>query len=109
MEPEKQTTRRGFLVNAGAAAALAVTGRMVLHVGSVSAASLFVRRNVGGMNAFDPVIVAYSKAVTAMRGLPVSDPRNWAYQAAIHGTFTTPAQTAWNTCQHGNYFFWSWH
>jgi tyrosinase len=61
------------------------------------------------MNAFDPIITAYSKAVTAMRALPVSDPRSWTYQAAIHGTLAGPPQTAWNTCQHGNYFFWSWH
>ena len=61
------------------------------------------------MNAFDPVIAAYRKAVAAMRTLPPSDPRCWTYQAAIHGTFAGPPQTAWNTCQHGNYFFWSWH
>src|SRR5215467_8397068 len=103
MKADTQMTRRSFVVKSGAAAAaLTVVGRTALHLGSVSAASLYVRRNVGGMNAFDPVINAYSKAVKAMQALPASDPRNWAYQAAIHGTFTTPVQTAWNTCQHGN-------
>src|SRR5207237_5292262 len=28
---------------------------------------------------------------------------------AIHGTFMTPVQPAWNTCQHGSFFFVSWH
>lgn len=102
-------SRRVFFARAGAAASLTLLGQAGLEVQPVSAASLFVRRNVGGMNAFDPVISAYRKAVAAMRTLPATDPRSWTYQAAIHGTFTTPPQTAWNTCQHGNYFFWSWH
>ena len=101
--------RRRFFASTGAAASLALLADAVLPPKSASAASLYVRRNVGGMNAFDPVIASYRKAIKAMRGLPASDPRSWSYQAAIHGTFTTPPQTAWNTCQHGNYFFWSWH
>jgi hypothetical protein len=101
--------RRSFLTAAGAAASLALVGQSAMHVEPVYAASLFVRRNVGGMNAFDPVIGAYRKAVATMRALSPSDPRSWSYQAAIHGTFAGPPQTAWNTCQHGNYFFWSWH
>ena len=110
MNAVTQITRRSFVVKSGVAAAgLTMVGRAGLHLESVSAASLYVRRNVGGMNAFDPVITAYGKAVKAMQALPTTDPRNWAYQAAIHGTLTNPPQTAWNTCQHGNYFFWSWH
>src|SRR5581483_8844923 len=102
-------TRRSFVAKTGAAVSLAFLGQSIFNVEPASAASIFVRRNVGGMNAFDPVITAYRKAVAAMRLLPSTDPRSWTYQAAIHGTFTTPTQTAWNTCQHGNYFFWSWH
>jgi len=102
-------SRRLFFARAGAAATLSLLGQTGLQLQPASAASLFVRRNVGGMNAFDPVITAYRKAVGAMRTLPASDPRSWTYQAAIHGTLSGPPQTAWNTCQHGNYFFWSWH
>jgi tyrosinase len=61
------------------------------------------------MNASDPILVSYRTAIKAMKALPATDPRSWAYQAAIHGTFVTPVQTAWNTCEHGSYFFWSWH
>jgi len=104
-----QTTRRSFLKKTGTVVSLAFLGQTLIPAEHASAASLFVRRNVGGMNAFDPVITAYQKAVTAMRALPASDPRSWTYQAAIHGTIAGPPQTAWNTCQHGNYFFWSWH
>ena len=104
-----QINRRSFFARAGAAASLTLLGQTAFQVAPASAASLFVRRNVGGMNAFDPVIIAYRKAVAAMHALPASDPRSWTYQAAIHGTIAGPPQTAWNTCQHGNYFFWSWH
>lgn len=68
-----------------------------------------VRRDVGGLSASDPIIVAYKTAVQAMKALPASDPRSWTYQAAIHGTFATPVQPAWNTCEHGSYWFWPWH
>jgi len=104
-----QISRRSFFARAGAAASLTLLGQTAFQAVPASAASLFVRRNVGGMNAFDPVIAAYRKAVAAMRALPSSDPRSWTYQAAIHGTLAGPPQTAWNTCQHRNYFFWSWH
>jgi hypothetical protein len=103
-----QLNRRNFCVTAGAAS-LALLAQSSFLAEPSAASSLFVRRNVGGMNAYDPVIVAYRKAVATMRALPATDPRSWSYQAAIHGTFTTPPQTAWNTCQHGDYFFWSWH
>jgi hypothetical protein len=105
----RQIGRRTFFGTAGAAASLALLAQIPFEAVPASAASLFVRRNVGGMNVFDPVIAAYRKAVAAMRALPGSDPRSWTYQAAIHGTLAGPPQTAWNTCQHGNYFFWSWH
>ncbi|HET9342904.1 MAG TPA: tyrosinase family protein [Candidatus Eremiobacteraceae bacterium] len=72
-------------------------------------ATVYVRRDVGGMSAADPAILAYRTAVRQMRALPPSDPRSWTYQAAIHGTFATPARPSWNTCEHGTYFFWSWH
>ena len=104
-----QINRRSFFTTAGAAASLALLAQSTLQVEQASASSLFVRRNVGGMNAYDPVIVAYRKAVATMKALPSTDPRSWPYQAAIHGTLAGPPQTAWNTCQHGNYFFWSWH
>ena len=103
-----QASRREFLKAAGAAASIGVLGGSLL-TSEAFAAPLGVRRNVGGMSATDPVLLTYRKAIKAMKALPASDPRSWSYQAAIHGTFTTPVQTAWNTCQHNALFFWSWH
>src|SRR5438034_3399414 len=102
-------TRRQFLATAGLAATATIFGQPIFDVGSAFAATEFVRRNVGAMSASHAVILGYRKAIKAMQALPPNDPRSWTYQAAIHGTFRTPPMTAWNTCQHGNYFFWSWH
>lgn len=54
----------------------------------------------------------YSAAVTQMRNWSAAnpnDPRGWTYQANIHGFVTGPAKPAWATCQHGSFFFLSWH
>jgi len=106
---QAQFTRRRFLSTAGAAASVAVVGSTLLDVESLFAATTYVRRNVGGMSAFDPVITDYRAAIKAMQALPTTNPLSWAYQAAIHGTTLTNNLTAWNTCEHGSYFFWPWH
>ena len=57
------------------------------------------RRNIANLAPNDPVIVAYQNAVTAMKALPASDPRNWTKQAQIH----------FDHCPHGNWWFLPWH
>ena len=104
---DRSASRRQFLKSAGTAASLSLLGAGLPDL--AFAATLGVRRNVGNMSATDPVLLTYRKAIKAMKALPASDPRSWSYQAAIHGTFTTPVQTAWNTCEHAPRFFWSWH
>jgi hypothetical protein len=100
-------TRRRFMVTAGAAAST-VLGSSIFTLDSVWAAPV-MRRNLGGMAASDPVLVSYRKAIKAMKLLPTTNPLSWAYQAAIHGTTLPGSQIAWNTCEHGTHFFWSWH
>ena len=100
-------SRRQFLKSAGAATPL-ILGQLFFHGGTATAVP-FVRRDIGGIGANDPVMVSYRKAIIAMQALPTSNPLSWAYQAAIHGTTMQGAMTAWNTCEHGTYFFWSWH
>ena len=103
-------TRRQFLLTTGAAAASASLINSALSLfDRAEASQLAIRRDVGHMDINDPVLVSYRKAVKAMKALPARDPRSWTYQAAIHGTLITPLKHAWNTHQHGNYFFWSWH
>lgn len=104
----KKYTRRRFLATAGAAASVAMFGPSLFN-SDIALAGPFMRRDIGGLTATDPIIVGYRNAVTAMKLLPATDRRSWSYQAAIHGTYTMPVKTAWNTCTHHDYFFWSWH
>jgi hypothetical protein len=100
-------TRRRFFVAAGAAAST-VLGSSFFNLQTVLAAT-YVRRNLGGMTASDPVLVSYGKAIKAMKLLDYHNPLSWDYQAAIHGTPRPDSLTAWNTCEHGTPYFWSWH
>ena len=72
-----------------------------------------VRPDVGGLTASSPTILSYRKAIKKMKGLDADNPLSWSYQAAIHGTPLPPAQwppnAPFDTCEHNNYFFWSWH
>jgi hypothetical protein len=102
-------TRRRFMVTAGAAAAAStVLGSSLFNLESVWAAPL-MRRNLGGMAASDPILVSYRKAIKAMKALPTANPLSWDYQGAIHATTLSGSHIAWNTCEHGTHFFWSWH
>ncbi|HEU4416263.1 MAG TPA: tyrosinase family protein, partial [Candidatus Angelobacter sp.] len=100
-------TRRRFLFTAGAAATT-VLGSSAFRLDSAGATPL-MRRNLGGMAPNDPILISYRKAIKAMKALPASNPLSWDYQAAIYGTPLSAAQTAWNTRQLGNHFFWTWH
>ncbi|MEO6332359.1 MAG: tyrosinase family protein [Gemmatimonadaceae bacterium] len=88
----------------------ALAGASLLDSTSLLAAPTpFVRRNIGNIDASNPIIDSYKTAVAAMQTLPHTDPTSWVYQAAIHGTTLTDNLPAWRTCTHGNYFFLSWH
>lgn len=102
---KNRVTRRRFLASTGTAALATLFWEAV----PLQAAVPLVRRDVGKMDASDPILVAYGNAIQKMQALPNNNPLSWAYQAAIHGTQLTPPLTAWNTCEHGTEFFWSWH
>jgi hypothetical protein len=75
-----------------------------------------VRRNAYALRPRGAEISALRAGVRAMKDtsvFPENDPRSWAYQAAIHGSYRTPpdrqAQRSWNQCQHASFFFLSWH
>jgi tyrosinase len=100
-------TRRRFLATAGTVGTT-VLGSSIFNLDSVWAAPP-TRRNLGPMTASDPILISYRKAIKAMKALPTSNPLSWNYQAAIHRTTLSGSFPAWNTCQHGTHFFWSWH
>jgi len=74
-----------------------------------------LRRNIWNLGTpqdpWHPITLGYAIGVRAMQQLPVADPRSWAYQSAIHGTYLTsrPSGAPWNQCQHATWFFLPWH
>jgi tyrosinase len=70
-----------------------------------------VRRNIAGFDPAGPEIAALRQGIQVMQSRSASDPTSWIYQANIHGTPASdfPLRTAWNSCQHGSWFFLSWH
>jgi tyrosinase len=108
-----QLTRRDFLATTSAVIPATMwgrttLGRTTLH-GYPPPAGTFLRQDIGTLLESSPVIVGYRAAITAMQALPYTNPCSWQYQAAIHGTTLPYNLLAWNTCRHGDNFFWSWH
>jgi hypothetical protein len=74
----------------------------------------FIRRDIwdleSGPSPWDPITLAYAKAVKALQARALTDPTSWTYQAAVHGrTGAVPPGAAWNECQHGSWYFLPWH
>ncbi|HUL15980.1 MAG TPA: tyrosinase family protein [Terriglobales bacterium] len=105
----KKSSRRSFLVETGKAASATVLGSVLFNAKLALGATTYVRRNLAGMDASDPVLLSYRKAIAAMQALAQSNPLSWTYQGAIHWTTLTPLLTSWDNCEHGTEFFWSWH
>ncbi|MDR7275546.1 FG-GAP-like repeat-containing protein [Catenuloplanes atrovinosus] len=72
-----------------------------------------IRRDIWELQAdgpWDPITLAYARAIRALQARPGSDPRSWEYQAAIHARAEqTPPGSLWNECQHGSWYFLPWH
>ena len=88
---------------------LSLVGSLVAFVVAppMARAAVVVRQNVYSLST--PQLQTLAKGVAAMKKKKASDPTSWAYQAAMHGSDSTPAKALWNTCQHGSYYFLSWH
>ena len=83
-----------------------------------------VREDVWKLPAWDDTLLWYARAMERMLSLPLNDFRGWRYQAAIHeyirqfdpladanDVLPSNAQQArfWTQCQHGSWYFLSWH
>lgn len=73
--------------------------------------TLFVRENIYTFMQSPTKVEALTEGVRVMKARNSNDPTSWAYQANIHGIPTDEPRrlTAWNSCQHGTFFFLSWH
>ena len=105
-----EVSRRRFLKATAAAAGVVIIADPVLEK-LLAAPPPWVRPSVKGMTANSQTIKSYIAGIKAMQALPSTDGRNWIYWANIHGisSVPNPPPTAWATCQHGSYYFVSWH
>jgi len=100
------TTRRSFIAGSltlGGASFLALNGwsdALAQCVPTPLRTTTYkVRPEINSLAPNHPIIVAYKKAIAAMRALPATHLHSWQYQANIHVNF----------CPHGNWFFLPWH
>ncbi|HEY2707903.1 MAG TPA: tyrosinase family protein [Caulobacteraceae bacterium] len=86
---------------------------------------IYTREDLWSLDAWDPTLLWYAKAMGAMFQRKMQDPTGWRYQAAIHGydegmpelqNLLQPgdqepgdSDTYWRQCQHHGWFFLPWH
>jgi tyrosinase len=58
-----------------------------------------MRKNIATLAPNDPIVTTYAAAISAMKALPSTDPRNWYNQAEIHN----------NLCRHSSWLILPWH
>jgi hypothetical protein len=71
----------------------------------------FTRQSIAKLTSAQ--IASLQKGIQVMMSRPVTDPTSYRFQANIHGTEDTPTNTqemqSWNQCEHGSFYFFSWH
>jgi tyrosinase len=90
---DSTSTRRNFLVSAGA-----VAGAAAFSPAPARAAAKYRRYNVTSPEG-QRALASYAKGVEAMLRLPPSHPHNWFRNAFVHLM----------DCPHGNWWFYVWH
>ena len=90
----------------------------------MAVAPVRVRKDVYKLAAGDKTLEWYGKAIAEMKKRLIKDPTSWRYQGAIHGYSRSEDPFAkssdvlpsnadqtkfWNVCQHGSWYFLSWH
>jgi hypothetical protein len=107
-------SRREFVKGGGLTTGLLLLkpSAFAQRIGTYSCAQ-YTRKNIKNLTAAEMTALKNGVQVMKNRSSTIlgekNDPTSWLYQADIHGTNTTPVQTAWNTCEHGLLFFLSWH
>jgi tyrosinase len=91
---------------------------LVRYIGAVSppfsakpALAPFVRQSIVRLSGAQ--ITSLQRGFQVMMSRANYDPTSYTFQANIHGTYDKPFWSnqvaSWNTCEHGSYYFLSWH
>lgn len=99
--PHDSMSRRDLLKSGGTLAMMLSAGCTAQEVQTIvnDINNRPVRRNIANLAPNDPILQTYAEAITKMKALPASDPRNWNNQALIH----------YNHCPHNNWWLLPWH
>jgi hypothetical protein len=107
----QRPTRRRFVQALAGAGLLSAAGmRSAFAQPANGTGTVFVRREINSLS--DDDVSALRAGVAAMQARDPSDPTSWLFQANIHGTHDDIPDAfadVWATCQHGSFFFLSWH
>lgn len=73
--------------------------------------TVYVRENIATFMQSPEKIAALRTGVQVMQSRTDTDPTSWIYQANMHGIPRTEPRRlrAWNSCNHGSFFFFPWH
>jgi hypothetical protein len=78
---------------------------------SVPALTPFTRQSIASLSPAQ--IASLRHGIQVMMSRPVTDPTSYRFQADIHGTTDNPTTAeqmqSWNQCEHGSFYFLSWH
>ena len=78
---------------------------------AVPALPPFVRQSIASLTPAQ--IASLQHGIQVMMSRTASDPTSFRFQANIHGTYdnatTASEMQSWNNCEHGSYYFLSWH
>ena len=97
-------------------AALLAASLVLLPVANPAYADLLERKDFTTLSPSE--IEDFKQGIEVMKSRPADDPTSWLYQANIHGCpnlnnedapCLNPAPIVQETCQHGSFFFLSWH
>ena len=115
-----QSVPAGTFVEVGVARDPLVSNCMHLarYIGTVSppfsavpALPPFVRQSIASLTPAQ--ITSLQHGIQVMMSRPASNPTSYRFQANIHGTYDSPSapqeMLSWNNCEHGSYYFLSWH
>jgi hypothetical protein len=71
----------------------------------------FVRPSIASLSPVQ--IASLQRGISVMMTRAVTDPTSYRFQADVHGTTDNPTTAAqmqsWNQCEHGSFYFLSWH
>ena len=99
-------SRRDFLRQSGVAGG-ALLFDSLLSDDLAFAAVPTVRKDIDSLTAAE--LTSLRNGISVMKSRPITNRTSWLYQANIHGHPFGPASPAWDTCQHGSFYFLSWH